>query len=183
MATNNVHILSHPLVNAKLAVLRNASTTAKDFREGIRDLTYMVAIEATRDLEEQPVSGTTPVSEFTGSTIKPRVGIVPILRAGLGMSDSMLNLFPTAPVYHLGLFREKVSLQPVEYYSKLPKVPTVDQVFVVDPLIATGGTAVAAVHMILDWGIPLKKIKFLGILASKAGLEHVHSEFPDLEAG
>ncbi|KDN50223.1 hypothetical protein RSAG8_01559, partial [Rhizoctonia solani AG-8 WAC10335] len=97
------------------------------------------------------------------------------------MSDSMLSLFPTARVYHIGLFREKVSLQPVEYYSKLPTEPTVDQVFVIDPLIATGGTAVAAVNMILDWGIPLNKIKFLGILASQAGLDHVKSEFPELE--
>jgi len=141
----------------------------------------MVALEATRDLEETPVVGNTPVSEFTGSTIKPRIGITPILRAGLGMTDAMLSLFPNAPVYHIGLFREKVSLQPVEYYSKLPSEPTVDQVFIVDPLIATGGTAVAAVNMILDWGIPLKNIKFLGILASQAGLNHVKSEFPELE--
>jgi uracil phosphoribosyltransferase len=135
------------------------------------------------------------------------------------MTDAMLSLFPNAPVYHIGLFREKVSLQPVECewlasevwkkeltqdsrvdYSKLPSVPTVDQVFVVDPLIATGGTAVAAVNMILDWGIPracpllssdpaayspiktVKNIKFLGILASQAGLDHVKSEFPELEA-
>ncbi|KAG8744875.1 hypothetical protein FRC10_009245 [Ceratobasidium sp. 414] len=182
MSLPGVHILSHPLVNAKLAVLRDASTGAKEFREGIRDLTYLVAIEATRDLEERPVAGNTPVAEFTGSTIAPRIGITPILRAGLGMTDAMLSLFPNARVYHIGLFREKVSLQPVEYYSKLPNSPTVDKVFVVDPLIATGGTAVAAVHMILDWGIPLKDIKFLGILASQKGLEHVKSEFPDLEA-
>ncbi|KAG8695248.1 hypothetical protein FRC08_007947 [Ceratobasidium sp. 394] len=182
MSLSGVHILSHPLVNAKLAILRDANTSAKDFREAIRDLTYLVAIEASRDLEERPVVGNTPVSEFTGSTIAPRIGITPILRAGLGMTDAMLSLFPDARVYHIGLFREKVSLQPVEYYSKLPKTPTVDKVFVVDPLIATGGTAVAAVHMILDWGIPLKNIKFLGILASQAGLEHVKSEFPDLEA-
>ncbi|CEL57679.1 uracil phosphoribosyltransferase [Rhizoctonia solani AG-1 IB] len=181
MSTNNVHVLSHPLVNAKMAVLRDANTNAKEFREGVRDLTYLVAIEASRDLEEKQITGNTPVSEFVGSTIKPRVGIVPILRAGLGMTDAMLSLFPTAPVYHIGLFREKVSLQPVEYYSKLPKEPTVDQVFVVDPLIATGGTAIAAVHMILDWGIPLSKIKFLGVLASQAGLDHVKSEFPELE--
>ena len=182
MATSNkVHVLSHPLVNAKLSVLRDANTSAKDFREGVRDLTYIVAIEASRDLEERSVTGNTPVSVFTGATIKPRVGVVPILRAGLGMTEAMLSLFPNAPVYHIGLFREKVSLQPVEYYSKLPSTPTVDQVFIVDPLIATGGTAIAAVHMILDWGIPLDKIKFLGILASQAGLDHVKSEFPELE--
>ncbi|CAE6416670.1 unnamed protein product [Rhizoctonia solani] len=181
MSTNKIHVLSHPLVNAKMAVLRDVNTNSKEFREGIRDLSYLVAIEATRDLEEKPVSGTTPVSEFQGSTIKPRLGVVPILRAGLGMTDAMLSLFPAARVYHIGLFREKVSLQPVEYYSKLPTQPTVDQVFIVDPLIATGGTAIAAVHMILDWGIPLNKIKFLGILASQAGLDHVKSEFPELE--
>jgi len=97
------------------------------------------------------------------------------------MTDALLSLFPAAPVYHLGIFREKVSLQPVEYYSKLPPVPTVDMVFLLDPLIATGGTACAALNMVLDWGVPLTHIKLLCVLASQEGLNRVCTEFPGLE--
>jgi len=181
MMPGKVTILKHPIVNARLADLRQAGTPPKEFRQGIHDISTILAIEATRDLEEEPVSGLSPVGSFIGSTIKPKIGLTPVLRAGLGMTDALLSIFPNAPVYHLGIFREKVSLQPVEYYSKLPSSPTVDMVYLLDPLIATGGTAVAAVHMITDWGIPVTKIKLLSILASEAGLENVEKEFPGLE--
>ncbi|KAN0124678.1 PRTase-like protein [Lactarius tabidus] len=179
--SNNPHILSHPLVNTRLAKLRQASTTPKEFREGIHDLSIMLGYEASRDLEETPFQGRSPIATFAGSIVKPRVGLTPILRAGLGMADGLLTLFPEAPVYHLGIYREKVSLQPVEYYSKLPESPPVDLVFVLDPLIATGGTAAAALHMIKDWGIPANKIKLLCILASEVGLKKVQAQFPDVE--
>ncbi|KAI0306947.1 armadillo/beta-catenin/plakoglobin [Multifurca ochricompacta] len=175
------NLLSHPLVNTRLAKLRQVSTTSKEFREGIHDLSIMLGYEASRDLEEIAVHGQSPISAFTGSVVKPRVGLTPILRAGLGMSDGLLTLFPEAPVYHLGIFREKVTLQPVEYYSKLPASPPVDLVFLLDPLIATGGTAIAALNMITDWGIPVNKIKLLCILASKSGLDNVLSSFPGIE--
>ncbi|KAG6903381.1 hypothetical protein C0995_013134 [Termitomyces sp. Mi166 len=170
--------------------------------KGINKISFILGIEATRTLEQSSFEGRTPVGPFTGTTVKPRIGLTPILRAGLGMTDALvcsslkpkiknrdilpmhdqLSLFPNAPVYHLGLFREKVTLQPVEYYSKLPSSPPVDQVFLLDPLIATGGTACAALTMIVDWGIPVKDIKLLCVLASSQGLAHVQSEYPDLEA-
>ncbi|KAI0693820.1 armadillo/beta-catenin/plakoglobin [Cytidiella melzeri] len=181
MASSKVHVLSHPVVNARLSKLRESSTTPKEFREGINEISLFLAYDASRDLEEDTFSGHTPVGPFTGSTVKPRIGLTPVLRAGLGMTEALLSLFPSASVYHLGIFREKVSLQPVEYYSKLPPNPTVDTVFLLDPLIATGGTAVAAMNMILDWGIPVTRVKLLCVLASQDGLQHVQAEFPGLE--
>ncbi|KAI0921376.1 hypothetical protein AcW2_006369 [Taiwanofungus camphoratus] len=181
MMSYSVHVLAHPLINSRLSKLRQTSTNAKEFREGIHDISLILGIEASRDLEEETFTGQTPVGPFTGSIIKPRIGLTPILRAGLGMTDALLNLFPAAPVYHLGIFREKVTLQPVEYYSKLPSIPTVDMVFLLDPLIATGGTACAALNMVLDWGIPITHIKLLCILASQDGLDRVQAEYPGLE--
>ncbi|KAF9645671.1 PRTase-like protein [Thelephora ganbajun] len=176
-----VTVLKHPVVNSRLADLRQAGTSPKEFRQGIHDISTILAIEATRDLEEEPVSGLSPVGPFIGSIIKPKIGLTPVLRAGLGMTDALLTIFPNAPVYHLGIFREKVTLQPVEYYSKLPSNPTIDMIYLLDPLIATGGTAVAAVHMITEWGVPVTKIRLLSILASEAGLKNVGEQFPELE--
>jgi len=178
---NKVTVLKHPVVNSRIADLRQAGTSPKEFRQGIHDISTILAIEATRDLEEEPMSGISPVGPFLGSTIKPKIGLTPVLRAGLGMTDALLTFFPNAPVYHLGIFREKVSLQPVEYYSKLPQRPTVDMVYLLDPLIATGGTAIAAVHMITDWGVPVTRIRLLSILASEDGLKSVKEKFPELE--
>jgi len=179
--SNKLHVLKHPVVNAQLSKLRQTSTSAKEFREGIHQISLVLGIEATRNLEEETFSGQTPVGPFTGSTIKPRVCLTPILRAGLGMTDALLDIFPNAPVYHLGLFREKVTLQPVEYYSKLPPSPRVDQVLLLDPLIATGGTACAALAMIEDWGIPVSQVKLLCVLGSEDGLKNVQSQYPALE--
>jgi len=179
--SGNRHVLSHPLVNARLSQLRQVTTNSKGFREGIHDISLILGIEASRDLEEEAFHGQTPIAPFTGSVIKPRIGLTPILRAGLGMTDALLSLFPAAPVYHIGIYREKVSLQPVEYYSKLPSVPNVDVCFLLDPLVATGGTACAALAMLLDWGVPLDKIKLLAVLGSEEGLAHIESHFPGLE--
>jgi len=181
MMPGKVTVLKHPVINSRLVDLRQTRTSPKEFRQGIHDISTILAIEATRDLEEEPVSGLSPVGPFIGSTIKPKICLTPVLRAGLGMTDALLNIFPNAPVYHLGIFREKVSLQPVEYYSKLPSNPTVDIVYLLDPLIATGGTAIAAIQMITDWGVPVTGIKLLSILASEAGLKNVQKQFPDLE--
>ncbi|OSC98661.1 UDP-N-acetylglucosamine 1-carboxyvinyltransferase [Trametes coccinea BRFM310] len=181
MASDKLHVLAHPIVNARLSKLRQMSTTPKEFREGIHDISMILGIEASRDLEEETFQGQTPIGPFTGSSIKPKIGLTPILRAGMGMTDALLDLFPAARVYHLGIFREKVSLQPVEYYSKLPPNPTVEQVFLLDPLIATGGTACAAMNMVIEWGIPVNKIKLLCVLGSQDGLKRVQSEFPGVE--
>jgi len=141
----------------------------------------MLALEASKDLEEKTFEGCTPVGTYTGTEIASKIGLLPIMRAGIGMTEPLLRLWPDARVYHLGLFREKVSLQPVEYYSKLPSAPNVDQVFLLDPMVATGGTACAALQMILDWGLPMEKVKLLSILGSEEGINTVMKQFPNLE--
>jgi len=175
------NVLSHPVVNALLSKLRQSSTSSKDFREGIHNISFILGVEATRTLDEETFDGRSPVGPFIGKTIKPRIGLTPILRAGTGMTDALLTLFPDAPVYHLGLFREKVTLQAVEYYSKLPPNVPVDKVFLLDPLIATGNTACAALAMIVDWGVPVSEIKLLAVIASEQGLNHIKAEYPGLE--
>ncbi|TFK76041.1 armadillo/beta-catenin/plakoglobin [Pluteus cervinus] len=179
--SSKLNIIDHPVVKAQLTKLRHEATSPKEFREGIHNISFTLGIEASRTLETQDVPGKSPVGSFVGTGIKPRIGLAPVLRAGLGMTDALLTLFPDAPVYHLGIFREKVTLQPVEYYSKLPPHPTVDQVFLLDPLIATGGTASAALTMITDWGVPEKNVKLLAVLASKPGLANIQKLHPDLE--
>ncbi|KAK0549372.1 hypothetical protein OC845_003174 [Tilletia horrida] len=162
-----LHVLSHPLYQHQLAHLRLAETDPRAFRQRTRAAATVLCVEATRDLEVQAVKGQGPLAEFEGDTVKERIGVVPILRAGLGLVD--------------GLFREKKSLQPVEYYSKLPSKPTVDRVLIVDPLVATGGTAIACVQMIQDWGIPPHKIKFLCLLASEQGIKELLGACPGIE--
>ncbi|KAL5508437.1 hypothetical protein ACEPAH_6056 [Sanghuangporus vaninii] len=181
MPSKNIHVLNHPVVNTRLSHLRRQSTSSKEFREGIHQIATFLGVEASKDLEEVSVEGTTPVAPFTGKVITAQIGLAPILRAGLGMSDALLDLFPSAKVYHIGLFREKVSLQPVEYYSKLPSQVTVDICYLLDPLVATGGTACAAMQMLIDWGLPVKNIKLLAVLASETGLSKIATEFPELE--
>ncbi|KZO99495.1 armadillo/beta-catenin/plakoglobin [Calocera viscosa TUFC12733] len=176
----HTHLISHPVVAAKLTALRSTAASPKTFREGVHTLSLFLAIEASRDLPLFSIPLQTPITQTTGALLASRIGVVPILRAGLGMTDGLLHLFPDANVFHVGLFREKATLQPVEYYSKLPESVEVDLVYIVDPLIATGGTACAAVNMIVEWGVPIQNIRFLAILASAPGLERIHSEFPDL---
>ncbi|KAF8623425.1 hypothetical protein AX15_006367 [Amanita polypyramis BW_CC] len=149
------NILSHPVASAMLSNLRQTPTSPKEFREGIHNISLILGIEATRTLEEETFRGHTPIGPFIGKTVKPRIGLTPILRGGLGMTDALVSSsIPEAPVYYLGICREKVTLQPVEYYSKLPPGPPVDKVFVLDPLIATGGTVCTALAMVVDWGVP-----------------------------
>lgn len=178
---DKVNVLSHPVVKALLSKLRDSSSSTKEFREDVHNISFILGLEATRTLEEEEFQGQSPVGSFTGTKIKPRIGLTPVLRAGIGMTDALLTLFPSAPVYHLGIFREKVTLQPVEYYSKLPPAPPVDTVLLLDPMVATGNTACAALAMIAEWGVPVSNIKLLAILASEEGLSHVKREYPELE--
>ncbi|KAK4703016.1 uracil phosphoribosyltransferase, partial [Phenoliferia sp. Uapishka_3] len=176
------NIISHPVLQHKLTQLRDANTPSPEFRRLVKEISTILGVEASRTLELKEVPGLqSPIAPFTGQAIAHRIGISPILRAGIGMTDSILDLFPTASVFYLGLFREKVSLQPVEYYQKLPALPTVDTLFLLDPLVATGGTAIAAVSMLLDWGLKIENIKLLVLLGSKPGLEKVAEECPGLE--
>ncbi|KAE8209736.1 hypothetical protein CF327_g6315 [Tilletia walkeri] len=177
-----LHVLSHPLYQHQLAHLRLVETDARAFRQRTRAAATVLCVEATRDLDVQAVRGQGPLATFEGDTVKERIGVVPILRAGLGLVDACLDLLPDdTSVLHIGLFREKKSLQPVEYYSKLPATPTVDRVLIVDPLVATGGTAIACVQMIQDWGIPANKIKFLCLLGSEQGIKALLEACPGVE--
>ncbi|KAK8849575.1 uracil phosphoribosyltransferase [Kwoniella newhampshirensis] len=182
MSSAKIQTSSHPLILSKLTQLRLHDLPAKDFREGIRAIGSMLVYEASRGLPTADVPGLqSPIAPFTGTTIPLRIGLSPILRAGIGLTDAALEMFPDATVLHLGLFRDKMTLQAIEYYSKLPSQVTADLVFLLDPLIATGGTAIAALHMLTEWGLSPSQIKIISVLGSKQGVEHVSAEFPDVE--
>ncbi|GAA6021749.1 hypothetical protein JCM10207_008564 [Rhodosporidiobolus poonsookiae] len=173
---------SHPLVAMKLSQLRNKHTSPKEFRSLLKELSSLLGVEASASLPLRDVPNLqSPMATYTGKELASRVGLTPILRAGIGMTDAFLDLFPSAQVFYLGLFREKVSLSPVEYYQKLPQQVTVDTLYLLDPLIATGGTAIAALQILQDWGLDVKQIKLVSVLASRAGLEKVAEAYPELE--
>jgi uracil phosphoribosyltransferase len=170
---------SHPLVAHKLARLRDKSTDPKKFRELIREISALLAYEATADLEVAPKPVETPLGEAAGVELKQPIGLVPILRAGLGMVEGIWGLMPSAEVWHIGLYRDEQTLQPVQYYNKLPLEPTVSVCLVLDPMLATGGSAVATVDILKEWGV--QRIKFLGILAAPEGvkaMQEAHSDVP-----
>ncbi|CAK9781272.1 PRTase-like protein [Cutaneotrichosporon oleaginosum] len=177
-----VHVSDHPLIATQLTRLRLHDLPPAEFRHGIKAVSSMLMYEAARELPLVDVPDLrSPVAAFTGKAIGTRIGLSPILRAGIGMTDAALEVFPEATVLHLGLFRDKATLQAIEYYSKLPREPTADIVYVLDPLIATGGTAVAALGMLTEWGLPPSQIKLVSVLGSKVGVEHVTAEFPEVE--
>ncbi|GAA5894115.1 hypothetical protein JCM6882_007987 [Rhodosporidiobolus microsporus] len=178
----SINLVSHPLVQVKLSQLRDRTTPAHRFRQLMKELSVLLGVEASKGLQLKDVQGLqSPISPYTGKDLAPRVGLSPILRAGIGMNDAFLDLFPEAQVFYLGLFREKVSLSPVEYYQKLPKQVTVDTLYLLDPLVATGGTAIAAISILLDWGLDISQIKLVSILGTKPGLEKVAAAYPGLE--
>eukprot|EP00842_Homolaphlyctis_polyrhiza_P006464 jgi/Hompol1/6819/HPOL_001134-RA len=176
-----VHLISHPLVSHKMSLLRDYRVRPKQFRELVNELTLLLGTMATADLElaatARPMQS--PVGEYTGLQIKDSIGVFPILRAGQGMVDGFLSLIPSAHVHHLGLYREKATLLPVEYYNKLPAACQISIGFIVDPMIATAGTAIAAVNILKDWG--LRRIKLVSILASMPGLNALTAAHPDIE--
>jgi uracil phosphoribosyltransferase len=169
----------HPLVQHHLARLRDKSTPPVEFRALIQRLTGLLAYEATQDLLLRDVAVETPLTTMTGQTLAQQLGLVPILRAGLGMVDAVLDLIPSAEVWHLGLYRDEATALPVEYYSKLPKTRPVEVGIVLDPMLATGGSAIAALEALQDWGVP--SIKLLAIIASQDGIRAVTSRFPQVQ--
>ncbi len=169
---------SHPLVAHKLTRLRDKTTKPKKFRELIREISALLAYEATADLETAPMSVETPMGEAAGVELKQPIGLVPILRSGLGMVEGIWGLMPTAEVWHIGLYRDEQTLQPVQYYNKLPLEPTVSVCLVLDPMLATGGSAVATVDILKEWGV--QRIKFLGILAAPEGVKAMQEAHPDV---
>jgi uracil phosphoribosyltransferase len=174
----NVFPSTHPLVGTKLTVLRNARTDSKSFRELVREIGALLAYEATLDLAVREVDVQTPLMMAKGTALMERIGLVPVLRAGLGMVEGVWELMPGSEVWHIGLYRDEKTLQPVAYYNRLPVEPTVSVCLVLDPMLATGGSAVATVNILKSWGV--NKIKFVGILASPQGIECLHNAHPDV---
>jgi len=169
---------SHPLVAHKLTRLRDKTTEPKKFRELIREVSALLAYEATADLKTAPKSVETPMGKAAGVELEQTIGLVPILRSGLGMVEGIWGLMPTAEVWHIGLYRDEQTLQPVQYYNKLPLEPTVSVCLVLDPMLATGGSAVATVDILKEWGV--QNIKFVGILAAPEGVEAMQTAHPDV---
>lgn len=174
----NAHASIHPLVQHKLTILRDKATDARKFRELVREISALLTYEATADLATQPKEVLSPMGKAQGFEVKENVGLVPILRAGLGMVDGVWDLIPDAQVWHIGLYRDEKTLQPVQYYNKLPTAPTVGVCLVLDPMLATGGSAAATVDILKDWGV--KKIKYIGILGAPEGIEHLSQRHPDV---
>ncbi len=169
----------HPLVKEKLTALRDINSHPQIFRSLVNDLSTLLCYEATKDLQMVENSVETPMGTAVGKKVNQTVGLIPILRAGLGMVDSMLTLIPEAQVWHIGLYRNEETLEPVSYYNKLPQDPTVDLCYVLDPMLATGGSAVATVDVIKKWGV--KTIKFVGLLAAPEGVKALQEAHPDVD--
>jgi len=176
--TSQVHISPHPLVQHKLALLRDHRTDPKMFRELLREIAVLIAYEATIDLATEEVTVMTPMGQASGRRLRERIGLVPILRAGMGMVEGIWNMMPNAEVWHIGIFRDEQTLEPVEYYNRLPVSPTVDVCIVLDPMLATGGSAVAAVNILKNWGA--RRVKFAGVIAAPEGVQRLTTAHPDV---
>lgn len=171
--------VEHPLIQHHLARLRDEATSPAEFRLLVQRLSVLLAYEATKDLELAATKVQTPLANMTAFCLKPRIGLIPILRAGLGMVDPVLNLIPDAEVWHLGVYRDEATATPVEYYSRFPKAKPVDVALVLDPMLATGGSAVAALATLREWGVP--QVKLLAVIAAREGIDEVFAQFPDTQ--
>ena len=173
-------IMDHPLIQHKIGYIRRTDTGTKSFRETISEIATLICYEATRDLQLSDVKIQTPICETTVKELKgKKMAIVPILRAGLGMVDGMLTLIPAAKIGHIGLYRDPKTLKPVEYYCKLPADCAEREVFVVDPMLATGGSSIAAIQMLKERGC--KNIRFLCIIAAPEGVKAMQEAHPDVD--
>ncbi len=175
-----VHVMEHPLIQHKVGIIRDERTSSKEFREIIGEIAMLMTYEATRNLELHDVTIKTPICETQVQRLEgKKMAVVPILRAGIGMVDGVLTIIPAAKVGHIGLYRDPETLQPVEYYCKLPSDMPKREVFVVDPMLATGGSAAAAITMLKEKGA--KKIHFLCILAAPEGVAKMQEAHPDVD--
>ncbi|OQR83614.1 uracil phosphoribosyltransferase [Achlya hypogyna] len=178
-AHSKVVVATHPVLAHKLTKLRDAKTDANLFRHLLREITFYLGYEATGDLAVVPKSITTPLGPHQGAELATSVALVPILRAGLGMVEPMLDLLPNARVHHIGMYRNKNSLLPVQYYNKLPKDCNVDVAIILEPVIATAGTIIATVAILHVWGV--SQVKIISTIASKAGLKELFAKHPSVE--
>lgn len=177
---SSVTVLDHPLIQHKVGVIRRKEVGSKDFRTIISEIAKLMCFEATRDLKLVDVEIETPICKTTVKELSgKKLAVVPILRAGLGMVDGMLDMIPAAKVGHIGLYRDPETLEPVEYYCKLPSDCDEREVFVVDPMLATGGSSVAAIRMLKEKGC--KKIRFMCIIAAPEGVKRMQEEHPDVD--
>ena len=180
MDMEKVHILDHPLLQHKLSILRDENTGVKDFREVVSEIATLMCYEATRDLPLEEVEIKTPITTAKFKTIAgKKLAIVPVLRAGLGMVDGILTLIPSAKVGHIGLYRDPDTLEPVEYYCKMPNDIAEREVIILDPMLATGGSASAAIQFIKNYEV--KNIKLMNIIAAPEGIQRVHHDHPDVD--
>lgn len=173
-----IHVSNHPLIRHKLTLLRDQTTEPKKFRELVRELAILLAYEATQDLAAEPINVQTPLGVAQGYALREPIGLVPILRAGLGMVEGIWEMMPSAEVWHIGLYRDERTLRPVEYYNKLPVAPTVHVCLILDPMLATGGSAVATVDILKRWGA--QRIKYVGLIASREGIRRLSEAHPDV---
>ena len=177
---SKVCVFDHPLIQHKLSILRDENTSVKEFRELVSEIAMLMCYEATRDLKLQDVEIQTPICKMTAKELAgKKLAVVPILRAGLGMVEGMLVMIPAAKVGHIGLFRDPETLEPVEYYCKLPADCEEREVFVVDPMLATGGSCIAAIQMLKNRGV--KNIRFMCIIAAPEGVKKLHEAHPDVQ--
>ena len=172
----NVVVSKHPLVAHKLTKLRDRNTEPKKFRELIREIAGLLAFEATEDLVITSKKVETPLGVADGFELQEKIGLIPILRSGLGMVEGFWELMPSAEVWHIGLYRDEKTLQPVQYYNKLPVSPSVAVCLILDPMLATGGSATATIGILKKWGV--KRIKFVGIIGAPEGIDEVHKHHP-----
>ena len=177
---SNVYVMDHPLIQHKIGWIRREDTGSKEFRTLISEIAMLMCYEATRDLKLVDIEIQTPICKTTVKELKgKKLAVVPILRAGLGMVDGMLNMIPAAKVGHIGLYRDPETLEPVEYYCKLPEDCSEREVFVVDPMLATGGSSVAAIKLLKDRGV--KNIRFMCIIAAPEGVKRMQESHPDVD--
>ena len=168
----------HPLVKHKLTLMRDKNTKPKKFRQLIREISMLLCYDATIDLNTTDITVESPMGTARGVELVDKVGLIPVLRAGLGMVDGIWEMMPGAEVWHIGLYRDEQTLKPVSYYNKLPTLPTVQVCLVLDPMLATGGSAVATVDLLKKWGA--RRIKFVGILAAPEGITRLQGAHPDV---
>ncbi len=177
---SNVYVMEHPLIQHKIGWLRRKETGSKDFRTLISEIAMLMCYEATRGLKLRDIEIETPICTTIAKELKgKKMAVVPILRAGLGMVDGLLSIIPAAKVGHIGLYRDPETLEPVEYYCKLPEDSSEREIFVVDPMLATGGSSVAAIQMLKDKGV--KNIHFMCIIAAPEGVARMEREHPDVD--
>ncbi len=177
---SKIVVMDHPLIQHKIGIIRREETGSKDFRSMVGEIAMLMCYEATRDLKLADVEITTPICQTTAKELKgKKLAVVPILRAGLGMVDGMLTMIPAAKVGHIGLYRDPETLMPVEYYCKLPEDCANREVFVVDPMLATGGSSTEAIRMLKDKGV--KSIRFMCIIAAPEGVKKMQEMHPDVD--